>query len=152
MNKSLHACHCPHRGAGGRLDALVLGVHTQYLPGQYGRRLWSVGVAPPAPVQARFPLKTKRIPPHPQRWGKPLCYPDISDTLKRGSGEMRHSRKHKKTATVRDNDGMRCEAAAVRGSFSSVGAKHIKCNNIIIYIKTPHSRKGLLFGRICWIS
>lgn len=79
-------------------------------------------------------------------------YCDISDTLKRGSGEMRHSRKHKKTATVRDNDGMRCEAAAVRGSFSSVGAKHIKCNNIIIYIKTPHSRKGLLFGRICWIS
>ena len=61
-------------------------------------------------------------------------YCDISDTLKRGSGEMRHSRKHKKTATVRDNDGMRCEAAAVRGSFSSVGAKHIKCNNIIIYI------------------
>lgn len=64
-------------------------------------------------------------------------YPDISDTLKRGSKEMWHSRKHKKTATARDNDGIRCEATAVRGSFSSVGAKYIKCNNIIIHIKTP---------------
>lgn len=73
-------------------------------------------------------------------------YPDISDTLKRGSKEMWHFRKHKKTATARDNDGIRCEAAAVRDYFSSVGAKYIKCNNIIIHIKAPHSRKAYCLG------
>lgn len=49
--------------------------------------------------------------------------------------------KHKKAATVRDNDGIRCEAAAVIGSFSYVGAKYIKCNSIIIYIKRPLTRE-----------
>lgn len=71
-------------------------------------------------------------------------YAHISNTLKKGSREVRHPLKHKKTTTVRDNDGMRCEAAAVRGSFSSVGAKHIKCNNIIIYIKTPPTVERLI--------